>query len=69
MPGSILLFAMGKDGEAGKVGYEINFNRYFYKYQPPPAAGGNRNRYQDAGEGNPGDVEGRGGMRKSFGVP
>jgi type I restriction enzyme M protein len=24
-----------KDGEAGKVGYEINFNRYFYEYQPP----------------------------------
>lgn len=24
-----------KDGAAGKVGYEINFNRYFYKYQPP----------------------------------
>jgi type I restriction enzyme M protein len=24
-----------KDGKAGKVGYEINFNRYFYKYQPP----------------------------------
>jgi type I restriction enzyme M protein len=24
-----------KDGEVGKVGYEINFNRYFYKYQPP----------------------------------
>jgi type I restriction enzyme M protein len=24
-----------KDGEIGKVGYEINFNRYFYKYQPP----------------------------------
>lgn len=24
-----------KDGESGKVGYEINFNRYFYKYQPP----------------------------------
>ena len=23
-----------KDGEVGKVGYEINFNRYFYKYQP-----------------------------------
>jgi type I restriction enzyme M protein len=22
-----------KDGEIGKVGYEINFNRYFYKYQ------------------------------------
>ena len=26
-----------KDGEVGRVGYEINFNRYFYKYQPPRA--------------------------------
>ena len=24
-----------KDGEIGKVGYRINFNRYFYQYQPP----------------------------------
>jgi type I restriction enzyme M protein len=24
-----------KDGDVGKVGYEINFNRYFYRYQPP----------------------------------
>ena len=24
-----------KDGAIGKVGYEINFNRYFYQYQPP----------------------------------
>lgn len=24
-----------KDGQCGKVGYEINFNRYFYKYVPP----------------------------------
>ena len=24
-----------KDGEIGKVGYEINFNRYFYQYEPP----------------------------------
>lgn len=24
-----------RDGEVGKVGYEINFNRYFYEYQPP----------------------------------
>ncbi len=24
-----------KDGKFGKVGYEINFNRYFYKYIPP----------------------------------
>ncbi len=23
------------DGEVGRVGYEINFNRYFYKYVPP----------------------------------
>ena len=24
-----------KDGQIGKVGYEINFNRYFYNYQTP----------------------------------
>jgi type I restriction enzyme M protein len=24
-----------KDGEVGLVGYEINFNRYFYVYEPP----------------------------------
>ena len=24
-----------KDGRVGIVGYEINFNRYFYKYTPP----------------------------------
>jgi type I restriction enzyme M protein len=24
-----------KDGELGVVGYEINFNRYFYEYKPP----------------------------------
>lgn len=24
-----------KDGQPGKVGYEINFNRYFYTYAPP----------------------------------
>ncbi|MEO8603505.1 MAG: N-6 DNA methylase, partial [bacterium] len=24
-----------KDGQIGKVGYEINFNRYFYVYTPP----------------------------------
>jgi len=28
-------FADHKDGKIGKVGYEINFNRYFYKYVPP----------------------------------
>lgn len=24
-----------KDGKLGKIGYEINFNRYFYEYEPP----------------------------------
>ena len=24
-----------RDGQIGRVGYEINFNRYFYKYVPP----------------------------------
>ena len=23
------------DGKIGKVGYEINFNRVFFKYEPP----------------------------------
>ena len=26
-----------KDGQPGKVGYEINFNRYFYVYKAPRA--------------------------------
>src|SRR5207245_492237 len=26
-----------KDGDVGIVGYEINFNRYFYRYMPPRA--------------------------------
>ena len=26
-----------KDGLIGRVGYEVNFNRYFYKYQAPRA--------------------------------
>ena len=24
-----------RDGRVGLVGYEINFNRYFYRYTPP----------------------------------
>lgn len=24
-----------QDGQVGRVGYEINFNRYFYQYEPP----------------------------------
>ena len=28
-----------RDGDVGKVGYEINFNRYFYTYQPPRPLG------------------------------
>jgi type I restriction enzyme M protein len=24
-----------QDGQVGKIGYEISFNRYFYKYVPP----------------------------------
>lgn len=26
-----------RDGKIGKVGYEISFNRYFYRYEPPRA--------------------------------
>ena len=28
-------YADDYDGQVGLVGYEINFNRYFYEYQPP----------------------------------
>jgi len=28
-----------QDGQTGLVGYEINFNRYFYRYQPPRPLG------------------------------
>ena len=28
-----------KDGKVGSVGYEINFNRYFYRYKPPRPLG------------------------------
>jgi len=28
-----------KDGQVGVVGYEINFNRYFYRYTPPRPLG------------------------------
>jgi type I restriction enzyme M protein len=28
-------YADEKDGKVGRVGYEINFNRHFYKYVAP----------------------------------
>ena len=24
-----------RDGQVGAIGYEVNFNRYFYRYTPP----------------------------------
>ena len=35
MPGSIPRRAGRQGRQIGKVGYEINFNRYFYQYEPP----------------------------------
>jgi len=32
-------FTDNRDHEVGRVGYEINFNRYFYKYVPPRPLG------------------------------
>ncbi len=40
-----------KDGRVGRVGYEINFNRYFYKYQPPRRLEDDRSGHQSRGEG------------------
>jgi len=28
-------FIDDKDGKVGRVGYEVSFTRYFYRYQPP----------------------------------
>ena len=28
-------FTDEKDGQLGRVGFEINFNRFFYQYEPP----------------------------------
>ncbi len=35
MPGLMKAIPTYKDNKIGRVGYEINFNRYFYIYQPP----------------------------------
>ena len=34
-PGSIPPAGIRRTGRVGLVGYEINFNRYFYQYRPP----------------------------------
>lgn len=47
-------FQDDEDKEIGRIGYEINFNRFFYKYVPPRRVGGDRCRTQ----------EGRGGDRR-----
>lgn len=36
-----------QDGQVGVVGYEINFNRYFYRYTPPPHPAELARRIQD----------------------
>ena len=36
-----------RDREVGRVGYEINFNRYFYRYVPPRPARRDRCRTED----------------------
>jgi type I restriction enzyme M protein len=28
-------YADQRDGRVGRIGYETNFNRYFYEYEPP----------------------------------
>ena len=45
-----------KDGEIGKVGYEINFNRYFYQYQPPRPLDEIKADISELGAGDPGDA-------------
>ena len=45
-----------KDGQVGIVGYEINFNRYFYRYTPPRPAGGDRGRHPRHRDGHHADA-------------
>ena len=52
----------------GKVGYEINFNRYFYQYQPPRPLEDYRGGHPRSGEGHPGDAEGGGGMKTATSI-
>ena len=40
-----------QDGEVGLVGYEINFNRYFYEYRPPRPLEEIEGRHPAGGEG------------------
>ena len=35
MPGSTLRAGIPRTGRSASVGYEINFNRYFYEYRAP----------------------------------
>ena len=44
------------DGKVGLVGYEINFNRYFYEIPTAPSLGGDRGRHPAGGEGDRGDA-------------
>ena len=40
------------DRSKDKVGYEINFNRHFYKYTPPRPLGGDRRGAEASGRGD-----------------
>jgi|GEM_PF-117987 len=51
------------DHSKTKVGYEINFNRYFYKY-PPSTAGGDRSGLKENREGDRRNAGGGDGMRQ-----
>ena len=46
-----------RDGKVGFVGYEINFNRYFYRYKPPRPLPEIEADIQGYRKGHNGDVE------------
>ena len=62
MPGSTPAYGITRIGEVGKVGYEINFNRYFYQYQPPRDLELIEADIKGIETENPGDAEGGCGM-------
>ncbi len=63
-----------KDGQIGLVGYEINFNRYFYRYTPPRPLEEIRGRDPGDRAGHPADAgrgDGRAGrlITQNVGIP
>ena len=57
-----------RDGHGEQVGYEINFNRYFHRFKPPPQLGEIQTDIQRNRARNGGDASGGGRDTVPFGA-